>query len=1105
MPYKKKRKWQGRAAAARKAEKIAENAREADPEQEDNWNDASIEIPTATASIVEAATRNHCIYCHQDESDDPSGENEDEYLACSVCGDNAHQQCAKNQDSLEPGIDLEDWRCPGCIEHALEPSPAEKLRRLSASSSRMARNLLAAGQGTSRPLKHSIFNTLILDDDPLDGSRALRKRKASSEAAEIRMEAMKRQKRSSDSYSEIIAEVDQEEPAVERESDQEEVLPEAEAMLEVSEEEQQEPSEVEIEDQDNKEEHIDMTARSSPRGRGGYRGRGTRGRARGRGRGGARGRGRGASVQSFHDEHQLEPELDVENPTIIKSTPKSLVLLFRLDPTKMRAKEKKKTTRNLTFGTMPNLSRGTGHGSHAAPFYSMHDKEAEELKSKPYGGILSEDDADTTRTLPTAVDRAMFEEARQKAEEEWKRKTDVDEGDQEQRNRKISGPPSKIKCINFGGYEIETWYAAPYPEEYSRNRVLYICEFCLKYMSSDYVAWRHKLKCPAKHPPGDEIYRDKSISVFEVDGRKNPVYCQNLCLLAKLFLGSKTLYYDVEPFLFYIMTEYNELGCHFVGYFSKEKRPSSMNNVSCILTLPIHQRKGYGNLLIDFSYLLTRVERKTGSPEKPLSDMGLVSYRNYWRLILSYILVDQKEPLSVTDISEKTGMTADDIVAALEALRALVRDPVTKTYALRLDSEYYKQCIESWESKNYVRLNADALIWTPYVMGRGNLATYDRAPAISTVAPRDEDDDTSIVPEEGVQQETRIQAAIQQARINGTSDHDMDTPMVQINGTLINQEEQQESILVTTEEPLVNGHNDLATPTTPQTFSVETPRPKSPSPIPPTRYEVYPPVVGPTRQRGRGGWRGRGRGAATTSARRTGKPFSAVSGKMALANDTFLGKKRANAMESPSRRGHGKPLLNGSTTDQAIANNDGAGDESDSDKVGSGGEDDDNVDAEVDLAGDDQRQDSTSISIDSYDGAGEIEEEEEEEEEDDYSVADISGADDLAVEEDADDDNQDDTVISSRGGGRGRGRGQGRWATRSRGRGSSRGGARGRARGKARGGGRGVNSRAPVESDEEESVSNGSVSEEDIEMAEEEQASEDSDQDAEGEIDVDDV
>jgi histone acetyltransferase SAS3 len=102
-----------------------------------------------------------------------------------------------------------------------------------------------------------------------------------------------------------------------------------------------------------------------------------------------------------------------------------------------------------------------------------------------------------------------------------------------------------------------------------------------------------------------------------VDGRKNPVYCQNLCLLARLFLGSKTLYYDVGPFLLYVLCEYDDLGYHFVAYFSKEKCASSQNNVSCILTLPIHQRKGYGNLLIEFSYLLTRVENKIGSPEKP--------------------------------------------------------------------------------------------------------------------------------------------------------------------------------------------------------------------------------------------------------------------------------------------------------------------------------------------------------------------------------------------------------------------------------------------------------------------------------------------------------
>lgn len=81
------------------------------------------------------------------------------------------------------------------------------------------------------------------------------------------------------------------------------------------------------------------------------------------------------------------------------------------------------------------------------------------------------------------------------------------------------------------------------------------------------------MKCPAKHPPGDEIYRDGSVSVFEIDGRKHPVYCQNLCLMAKLFLGSKTLYYDVHPFLFYVMTERDEYGMHLVGYFSKVRYP----------------------------------------------------------------------------------------------------------------------------------------------------------------------------------------------------------------------------------------------------------------------------------------------------------------------------------------------------------------------------------------------------------------------------------------------------------------------------------------------------------------------------------------------------
>lgn len=74
-----------------------------------------------------------------------------------------------------------------------------------------------------------------------------------------------------------------------------------------------------------------------------------------------------------------------------------------------------------------------------------------------------------------------------------------------------------------------------------------------------------------------------------------------MCLLAKLFLDHKTPYYDVEPFLFYVLTESDKRGAHLVGYFSKEKESPDGNNVARILTLPPYQRKGFGKFLIAFS------------------------------------------------------------------------------------------------------------------------------------------------------------------------------------------------------------------------------------------------------------------------------------------------------------------------------------------------------------------------------------------------------------------------------------------------------------------------------------------------------------------------
>uniref|UniRef100_W5KBF5 histone acetyltransferase n=1 Tax=Astyanax mexicanus TaxID=7994 RepID=W5KBF5_ASTMX len=226
--------------------------------------------------------------------------------------------------------------------------------------------------------------------------------------------------------------------------------------------------------------------------------------------------------------------------------------------------------------------------------------------------------------------------------------------------------------IEFGNYEIKTWYSSPYPPEYTRLQKLYLCEFCLKYMKSPNILQRHAQKCGWFHPPANEIYRKDSLSVFEVDGNISKIFCQNLCLLAKLFLDHKTLYYDVEPFLFYVLTQNDAKGCHLVGYFSKEKLCQQKYNVSCIMIMPQYQRQGFGRFLIDFSYLLSRREGQAGSPEKPLSDLGRLSYLAYWKsVILEYLHNHPDKSVSIKGMSKATGMCPHDIATTLQQLNMI--------------------------------------------------------------------------------------------------------------------------------------------------------------------------------------------------------------------------------------------------------------------------------------------------------------------------------------------------------------------------------------------------------------------------------------------------
>jgi hypothetical protein len=51
--------------------------------------------------------------------------------------------------------------------------------------------------------------------------------------------------------------------------------------------------------------------------------------------------------------------------------------------------------------------------------------------------------------------------------------------------------------------------------------------------------------------------------------------------------------------------------------------------------------------LLKLGYLLSRKEGKPGSPEKPLSDLGMLSYRAYWKTCIFRQLFQAKDSISI--------------------------------------------------------------------------------------------------------------------------------------------------------------------------------------------------------------------------------------------------------------------------------------------------------------------------------------------------------------------------------------------------------------------------------------------------------------------------
>ncbi|KAI1757582.1 acyl-CoA N-acyltransferase [Xylaria castorea] len=267
---------------------------------------------------------------------------------------------------------------------------------------------------------------------------------------------------------------------------------------------------------------------------------------------------------------------------------------------------------------------------------------------------------------------------------------------------------------------------------------LYVCPCCFKYSKEMMPWWKHVQYCEKKaFVPGTKIYthprRSKAVrrplanstsasptgaakgkgknqpdngneaadvamvnegewSVWEVDGEKNGLFCQNLSLFAKLFLDNKSVFFDVTGFNYFLLVYTPPLSethpasptqadsapepptksensaptasnpqattstslppCsrpQIVGFFSKEKMSWDNNNLACILVFPPWQRKGLGALLMGVSYEISRREGILGGPEKPISELGRKGYKRFWAGEINRWILELDLPATATD------------------------------------------------------------------------------------------------------------------------------------------------------------------------------------------------------------------------------------------------------------------------------------------------------------------------------------------------------------------------------------------------------------------------------------------------------------------------
>ncbi|CAL9199204.1 unnamed protein product [Musa hybrid cultivar] len=111
------------------------------------------------------------------------------------------------------------------------------------------------------------------------------------------------------------------------------------------------------------------------------------------------------------------------------------------------------------------------------------------------------------------------------------------------------------------------------------------------------------------------------------------------------------------------------------------------------------------------SCILSKEEGKVGTPERPLSDLGLLSYRGYWTRVLLDIFKKHKGNISIKELSDMTAIKPDDILSTLQNLDLIqYRKGQHVIYAVLKVLD----CHLKAAGRGGLEVDVSKLIWAPY-------------------------------------------------------------------------------------------------------------------------------------------------------------------------------------------------------------------------------------------------------------------------------------------------------------------------------------------------------------------------------------------------------